>query len=86
MTARFLVLARIPTSQSRNMTPRSSKPIWISITAASALKAAKLVKPDAHFHIRTSVGVAGVVGTDMVVIFDPTAVIGNAISRCDEKR
>ena len=33
-------------------------------------KAAKLVKPDAHFQIRTSVGVAGVVGTDMVVIFD----------------
>jgi FecR protein len=33
-------------------------------------KAAKLVKPDSHFQIRTSVGVAGVVGTDMVVIFD----------------
>ncbi len=32
-------------------------------------KAAKLVKPDAHFQIRTSVGVAGVVGTEMVVIF-----------------
>ncbi len=35
-------------------------------------KAAKLVKPDSHFQIRTSVGVAGVVGTDMVVIFDAT--------------
>jgi hypothetical protein len=35
-------------------------------------KAAKLVKPDAHFQIRTSVGVAGVVGTDMIVIFDST--------------
>jgi len=33
-------------------------------------KAAKLVKPDAHFQIRTPVGVAGVVGTDMAVIFD----------------
>jgi hypothetical protein len=33
-------------------------------------KAAKLVKPDAHFQIRTPVGVAGVVGTDMVVLFD----------------
>ena len=33
-------------------------------------KAAKLVKPDAHFQIRTSVGVAGVVGTDMIVMFD----------------
>src|SRR6202042_1709104 len=27
-------------------------------------------KPDSHFQIRTSVGVAGVVGTEMVVIFD----------------
>ena len=35
-------------------------------------KAAKLVKPDAHFQIRTPVGVAGVVGTDMVVLFDGT--------------
>ena len=33
-------------------------------------KAAKLVKPDAHFQIRTPVGVAGVVGTDMAVLFD----------------
>jgi len=33
-------------------------------------KAAKLVKPDAHFQIRTSVGVAGVVGTEMIVMFD----------------
>jgi hypothetical protein len=33
-------------------------------------KATKLVKPDAHFQIRTPVGVAGVVGTDMVVLFD----------------
>jgi hypothetical protein len=33
-------------------------------------KAAKLVRPDAHFQIRTPVGVAGVVGTDMVVLFD----------------
>lgn len=33
-------------------------------------KAAKLVKPDSHFQIRTSVGVAGVVGTEMIVIFD----------------
>ena len=33
-------------------------------------KAAKLVKPDAHFQIRTPVGVAGVVGTEMAIIFD----------------
>jgi ferric-dicitrate binding protein FerR (iron transport regulator) len=33
-------------------------------------KAAKLVKPDAHFQIRTPVGVAGVVGTEVAVIFD----------------
>jgi hypothetical protein len=36
-------------------------------------RAAALVKPDAHFRVRTPVGVAGVVGTEMVVIFDPTA-------------
>jgi hypothetical protein len=33
-------------------------------------KAVKLVKPDAHFQIRTSVGVAGVVGTEMIVTFE----------------
>jgi hypothetical protein len=33
-------------------------------------RAAALVKPDAHFRVRTPVGVAGVVGTEMVVIFD----------------
>jgi hypothetical protein len=35
-------------------------------------KAVKLVKPDSHFQIRTSVGVAGVVGTEMIVGFDST--------------
>ncbi len=35
-------------------------------------KAAALVKPDSHFRVRTPVGVAGVVGTEMVVIFDTT--------------
>jgi hypothetical protein len=35
-------------------------------------RAATLVKPDAHFRVRTPVGVAGVVGTEMVVIFDST--------------
>jgi hypothetical protein len=33
-------------------------------------KAVKLVKPNARFQIRTPVGVAGVVGTEMVVLFD----------------
>ncbi|MGB0036932.1 MAG: FecR family protein [Candidatus Acidiferrales bacterium] len=33
-------------------------------------KAVKLVKPDAHFQIRTAVGVAGVVGTEMIVSFE----------------
>ncbi|MGH9712201.1 MAG: FecR family protein [Candidatus Acidiferrales bacterium] len=33
-------------------------------------RASKLVKPDAHFKVRTPVGVAGVVGTEMIVIFD----------------
>jgi len=33
-------------------------------------KAVKLVKPDSHFQIRTSVGVAGVVGTEMIVGFE----------------
>jgi hypothetical protein len=33
-------------------------------------KAAKLVKPDSHFQIRTPVGVAGVVGTELAVVFD----------------
>jgi hypothetical protein len=41
--------------------------------------AAKLVKPDAHFRVRTPVGVAGVVGTDMVVIFDTTGAQMNVI-------
>jgi hypothetical protein len=35
-------------------------------------KAVKLSKPDAHFQIRTSVGVAGVVGTEMIVSFEAT--------------
>jgi hypothetical protein len=30
-------------------------------------RAVKLVKPDAHFRVRTPVGVAGVVGTEMIV-------------------
>lgn len=33
-------------------------------------RAVKLVKPDAHFRVRTPVGVAGVVGTEMLVMFD----------------
>jgi hypothetical protein len=33
-------------------------------------KAAKLAKPDSHFQIRTPVGVAGVVGTELAVVFD----------------
>ncbi|MGA8222969.1 MAG: FecR family protein [Candidatus Acidiferrales bacterium] len=33
-------------------------------------RAVKLVKPDAHFRVRTPVGVAGVVGTEMYVLFD----------------
>ena len=33
-------------------------------------RAVKLVKPNARFQIRTPVGVAGVVGTEMVVLFD----------------
>lgn len=33
-------------------------------------KAVKLVKPNARFQIRTPVGVAGVVGTEMYVLFD----------------
>lgn len=46
-------------------------------------KAVKLVKPDSHFQIRTAVGVAGVVGTEMIVGFEaapsssnPTASLG----------
>ena len=35
-------------------------------------KAVKLVKPDSHFQIRTAVGVAGVVGTEMIVGYDAT--------------
>lgn len=34
-------------------------------------KAVKLVKPDAHFEIRTPVGVAGVVGTEVIVVLNP---------------
>lgn len=33
-------------------------------------KAVELVKPNAHFKVRTPVGVAGVVGTEMIVLFD----------------
>jgi hypothetical protein len=33
-------------------------------------RAVKLVKPDAHFRVRTPVGVAGVVGTEILVMFD----------------
>lgn len=33
-------------------------------------RATQLVKPDAHFKVRTPVGVAGVVGTEMIVMFD----------------
>lgn len=33
-------------------------------------RAVNLVKPDAHFRVRTPVGVAGVVGTEMIVMFD----------------
>lgn len=35
-------------------------------------KAVKLVKPDSHFQIRTAVGVAGVVGTEMIVGYEAT--------------
>ncbi|MGA8408499.1 MAG: FecR family protein [Candidatus Acidiferrales bacterium] len=35
--------------------------------------AAALVKPNAHFRVRTPVGVAGVVGTIIGVFFDPTS-------------
>lgn len=35
-------------------------------------RAAALVKPNAHFRVRTPVGVAGVVGTEIAVIFDPS--------------
>jgi hypothetical protein len=44
-------------------------------------QAAKLVKPDAHFKVRTPVGVAGVVGTIMIVSFDST---GNMNVICEE--
>jgi len=44
-------------------------------------QAAKLVKPDAHFKVRTPVGVAGVVGTIMIVSFDATGTM-NVI--CEE--
>jgi FecR protein len=42
-------------------------------------KAAALVKPDAHFRVRTPVGVAGVVGTEVAVIFDPASAQMNVI-------
>jgi len=42
-------------------------------------KAAALVKPDAHFRVRTPVGVAGVVGTELVVIFDTTTAQMNVV-------
>jgi len=42
-------------------------------------KAAALVKPDAHFRVRTPVGVAGVVGTEVAVIFDPATAQMNVI-------
>jgi len=42
-------------------------------------KAAALVKPDSHFRVRTPVGVAGVVGTEVAVIFDPTTAQMNVI-------
>jgi len=41
-------------------------------------KAVKLSKPDAHFQIRTSVGVAGVVGTEMMVAFETAPSSGPA--------
>ena len=44
-------------------------------------QAVKLVKPDAHFKVRTPVGVAGVVGTIMIVSFDATGTM-NVI--CEE--
>ena len=44
-------------------------------------QAVKLVKPDAHFKVRTPVGVAGVVGTVMIVSFDTT---GNMNVICEE--
>jgi hypothetical protein len=44
-------------------------------------QAAKLVKPDAHFRVRTPVGVAGVVGTVMIVTFDQ---LGNMNVICEE--
>jgi hypothetical protein len=42
-------------------------------------KAAALVKPDSHFRVRTPVGVAGVVGTEVAVIFDPAGAQMNVI-------
>jgi hypothetical protein len=42
-------------------------------------KAAALVKPDAHFRVRTPVGVAGVVGTEVAVIFEPASAQMNVI-------
>lgn len=42
-------------------------------------KAAALVKPDAHFRVRTPVGVAGVVGTEVAVIFEPATAQMNVI-------
>ncbi|MGC2718194.1 MAG: FecR family protein [Candidatus Acidiferrales bacterium] len=44
-------------------------------------QAVKLVKPDAHFKVRTPVGVAGVVGTVMIVSFDS---LGNMNVICEE--
>jgi hypothetical protein len=40
-------------------------------------KAVKLVKPDSHFQIRTAVGVAGVVGTEMIVSFEAAPASSN---------
>jgi len=37
------------------------------------------VKPDSHFRVRTPVGVAGVVGTEVAVIFDPATAQMNVI-------
>jgi FecR protein len=42
-------------------------------------KAAALVKPDSHFRVRTPVGVAGVVGTELAVIFEPVTAQMNVI-------
>ena len=42
-------------------------------------KAAALVKPDSHFRVRTPVGVAGVVGTEVAVIFEPVTAQMNVI-------